>query len=273
MKNRYKNKTVLVTGASRGIGRGIALILAEEGYDMGISYATKKEEAEDVAHRIEKEYGRRCFVYRADFRNLDAPSKLVNCVINELGHLDALVNNAGIFMKSSILEAETEDIVNLIKLNFIGPLLTTQSAARHMVSRGIKGSIVNITSTRAERAYLGDFFYGGAKAGLSRATQSIALDLAPYKIRVNCVAPGSTRNREGNDEHWEELGRKIPLGRMGTPLDVARAVSWLLSEKASYITGITLRVDGGLILPGMPERSGSEKEGWGIPPQTGGVRD
>jgi glucose 1-dehydrogenase len=273
MGDENASKTVLITGASRGIGRGIALVLAEEGYDMGISYATKKEEAEDVAHRIEKEYRRKCIVYKSDFRDLAAPARLVDSVIKELGHLDALVNNAAMFMTGSIMDTETKDIVALINVNFISPLLVTQAAARHMVPLGIKGSIVNITSTRAERAYPGDFFYGGAKAGLSRATRSIALDLAPYKIRVNCVAPGSTRVREGSDEHYEKFGRKIPLGRMGTPLDIARAVSWLLSEKASYITGITIRVDGGLILPGMPERAESEDFGWGIPPQTKSVSD
>ena len=147
--------------------------------------------------------------------------------------------------------------------------LPMQAAATQMVRAKISGSIINITSTRAERAYPCDAVYGGVKAALNRASQSAALDLAPYGIRVNCVAPGAiaVRSKEYLQklsiipvDFWDELGTRIPLGRSGTPEDIANAVAFLASDQASYITGEILRVDGGLILPGMPEQRGHS---WG----------
>lgn len=140
-----------------------------------------------------------------------------------------------------------------------------------MVKNKVRGSLINITSSRGERAYAGDFLYGGLKAGLNRAIQSIALDLAPYGIRVNNVAPGAVRVRDkqelvnqGKTDFWDDLGKKIPLERCGMPEDIGEAVAFLASEKASYITGTTLRIDGGLILPGMPEHvlPGEDFNGW-----------
>lgn len=128
----------------------------------------------------------------------------------------------------------------LFNLDFKNYILMMQAAARYMVRHKVRGSLVNITSSRGERAYAGDFLYGGLKAGLNRAIQSIALDLAPYGIRVNNVAPGATRVREkeeleaqGQPDFWDDLGRKIPLERCGTPQDMGEAVAFLASEKAA----------------------------------------
>jgi glucose 1-dehydrogenase len=126
------------------------------------------------------------------------------------------------------------------------------------------GSIVHITSTRAHSAHPYDSIYGSMKAAMTRAAETMALEFASSGIRVNCVAPGAIA-REPNTERGNKLGKKIPLGRMGTPVDIGNAVAWLCSDEASYITGITLRVDGGLILPGMPEDvSPQAGYGWGI---------
>lgn len=142
-----------------------------------------------------------------------------------------------------------------------------------MQEHGIHGSIINITSSRGERAYPGDGIYGACKAGLNRAVESFALDVAPYGIRINNVAPGSIQVRTGEEpdektlhmmEIYAQLGKRIPLGRMGRPEDIGKAVAYLASEDASYITGITLRVDGGLILPGMPEHSPDSGIPWGF---------
>ncbi|MDN5277914.1 MAG: hypothetical protein PWR01_1879, partial [Clostridiales bacterium] len=258
-------KTALVTGGSRGIGKGIAQVLAREGYDIAITYASEKEKAEEVAHYIEKECGQRCFVYQAYLQNADVPEKIVNRAIRDLGRLDVLVNNAGLSSRDEVLTLDKERLDYLINLNFKAPILAIHAAARYMVRDNIKGNIVNITSTRGIRAYPNDFIYGATKAALSRATESIALELSPYGIRVNCIAPGATAVREEKSEFYSYLGGKIPIGRMGTPEDIGYAVAWLVSDKASYITGITLRVDGGLILPGMPEEKDAERiyEGWG----------
>ena len=125
---------------------------------------------------------------------------------------------------------------------------------QHMLDNGLKGNLINITSTRAERAYPHDSLYGGMKAALRRASESIAIEFAMNGIRVNNVAPGATELERVKDDYYEKLGRKIPLRRVGTPEDIGEAVHWLASDAASYITGISLRVDGGLILPGMPEK-------------------
>lgn len=147
-----------------------------------------------------------------------------------------------------------------------------------MREKGIRGSIVNITSTRAFRSYPEDALYGAAKAGLTRAAESMATELAPFGIRMNCVAPGATRVRgDGSDADLRSgFAPKIPLGRYGTPREMGYAVAWLCSEQAAYITGTTIKIDGGLILPGMPEDPSPEAGyGWGrmryppAPPEKG----
>jgi glucose 1-dehydrogenase len=181
--------------------------------------------------------------------------------VEEFGQIDALVNNAATHTYRKLNDMKLEEILRIIHVNFLGAILMSQLAAVHM-SNG--GSIVHITSTRAHRAYLYDSIYGSMKAALTRAAESMALEFADYGIRVNCVAPGAIA-REPNTERGNKLGKKIPLGRMGTPDDIGNAVAWLCSDEASYITGITLRVDGGLILPGMPEDVSPEAGyGWGI---------
>ena len=191
----------------------------------------------------------------------------------ELGGLDLLVNNAGVTVFQSILDLEMEETQKMLNLDLLNYLVLSSKAARYMKAHEVKGCIINITSSRAERAYPGDCVYGGIKAAVNRASQSMALDLAPYGIRVNCVAPGAICIRtpeeikaEGRTElegFWESLGERIPMGRNGTPKDIGRAVVFLASENAAYITGEVLRVDGGLILPGMPEKVENDKNAWG----------
>ncbi len=248
-------KKALITGASRGIGKGIALILANEGYDLAISYLTKKDEAEQVAHVIETEYGRKCFIFYADMSEVETPRRLVDEAVNALGGIDLLVNNAGITLFDWIIGDDISKINQLINIDFRGYLLAAETAAKHMIDAGTGGNIINITSSRAERAYPEDAVYGGLKAAIKRATESLALKYAPHRIRVNCVAPGATITRDHPEvkAFYESISEKIPLGRVGTPEDMGNAVAWLASDKASYITGITLRIDGGLILPGTPE--------------------
>ena len=258
-------RAALVTGGSSGIGQGIAIVLAEHGYDIAITYGKNAEGGEKTKKQIEA-LGRRCFLYQASLERPEVPAQIVDQAHRDLGRLDVLVNNAGRDSRNSVLTATAEDIHYIMDVNFRGYCLAAGAAARHFVRDKIPGNIVFITSSRGDRAYPEDFLYGGIKAAIKRACESMALDLAPYGIRGNCVAPGATQGRDswpkpkvkpGKEERkFYPLEDMIPLKRMGTPRDNGELIAFLVSDKASYITGVSIRVDGGLILPGPPE-------GWG----------
>ena len=156
-----ERKKAIVTGASRGIGRGIARVLAREGYDLAISYSTKQAEGEAVAESLKKEYGGECFCFQASLEQPGAGVELLEKSVEALGGLDLLVNNAGVTRFENILDMTPEVFELLFRLDFQNYILMMQAAARHMVKHRVHGSLVNITSTRGERAYAGDFLYGG----------------------------------------------------------------------------------------------------------------
>ncbi len=290
------NKKALVTGGSRGIGKGIALALAEEGYDIVISYASKEDDASAVVKKIRENHGRQGYCFQASLDKPGAGHELFRKAVEALGGLDLLVNNAGQTICEPIFGITEKNMDHLINLDFKSFIIMMRDATKYMIDHDIKGNIINITSSRGERAYPECGIYCGLKAALNHAIKAFALDVSGYGIRINNVAPGATRirtkdelfamkNGEKSDyfwkdefadkskpigaDFWDELGEAIPLGRSGLPEDVANAVVFLSSEKASYITGITLRIDGGLIIPGMPEgfagQGGLAAGGWGRP--------
>lgn len=258
----------LVTGGSSGIGAEVARVLAQAGYHLVLSHFEDDENADQVRHAIIDQYGVRCSVFAGNLADASVPSQLAEYALQEWGTVSVLVNNAGVTRMASVEEFQLGMIDHVFGLNFRAPLLLARDIGNHMIHRGVSGVIINIASTRAFRAYPRDSIYGGLKSALVRATESMALDLARYDIRVNCIAPGAiqVRQRASLDTFYQRLGHRIPLGRVGQPDDVARAVRWLVSEEAAYVTGTTIRVDGGLILPGMPERlpEGTEDYGWGV---------
>lgn len=256
-------RTALVTGASSGIGQGTAKILAREGYDLVITYAENLEGAEETRQACEK-LGAICHVLQASMELTETPQALCDAAVDKLGHIDLLVLNAGRDARSSILSANLEHLQYIVHTNFYGNILLCGAVARHMVEKEVRGNILFITSTRGESVHPDDFLYGGVKAALNRACQSIALELSRYGIRVNCVAPGATRVRENRPPHepagtvingkaFYPIDDAIPLKRMGTPADCGELIAFLASDKASYITGQTIKLDGGLTLPGQPE--------------------
>lgn len=247
-----EQKAALVTGGSRGIGRGIAFALAEAGYRITFTHFNDDQMAGDTANHIEALSGKACTVLEGDLRNASEAIRTVEEAMRSMGRIDVLINNAGVGTYASITEIPLEHLDLTMQLNFRAPMLLMKEASKHMIDAGRGGNIINIISTHAERAYPGDAVYGGIKAALKRATESVALDLAPYGIRVNCIAPGGILVKEWEPIH-DQVGATIPLGRIGFPDDIGKAALWLVSEHASYITGITVRIDGGLILPGMPE--------------------
>jgi NAD(P)-dependent dehydrogenase (short-subunit alcohol dehydrogenase family) len=260
----------LVTGGGRGIGRGIALVLAGNGYDVAITYATAESEALETSDKV-RAAGRRCLVYQASLEHDDVPAAVVRSACADLGQINLLVNNAGLTRRGSLLTATVEQLDFIYRLNWRAPMLCAQAAARHMIDRNIRGSIINIASTRGIRAYADDHYYGGMKAALIRSSESLALELSQYGIRVNVIAPGATMIR--GEISREVAGTvswagKVPLGRFGTPEEVGHLVAFLASDQAAYITGEVVKIDGGLILPGMPEDASPEAGyGWGRPQQ------
>lgn len=249
-------KKAFVTGGSRGIGRGVAQVLSDEGYDIAVTYHTAEKEAAELVKEIEAK-GRRAFMYQANMEQDGVAEAVTEHAVSDLGGIDLLVCNAGRTVHHSILKITEEQINSHFNLIYRSYVMCSKVAANYMVNNGVKGSIIFMTSTRGIRAYPEDMLYGGYKAALQRSSQSMALELAKYGIRVNSIAPGMTAIR-GNFTP-EELSAgsfppKIPLGRMGSPREVGYLIAFLASEKAAYITGNIARIDGGLILPGMPER-------------------
>jgi NAD(P)-dependent dehydrogenase (short-subunit alcohol dehydrogenase family) len=251
------SKNAFVTGGSRGIGAGIVQVLAESGYDVAFTYNEMVDAAEALKKEVEAK-GRRCFYYQASLQNIEVPAQVTGQAVKDLGGIDLLVCNAGLTKHNDLLNLDPSLIDFVYGLNFRSYLLCAKVAANDMVARGIKGNIVFITSTRGFRAYPEDALYGGFKAALNRAAESMALDLAKHHIRVNCVAPGATAVRGSftPEELSAGFGSHIPLGRRGTPREVGYLVRYIASDEADYMTGNTIKLDGGLILPGMPERGG-----------------
>lgn len=251
-------KKALITGASRGIGRGIALRLAKEGYDIAFTYHSEVSEAQSLKDEI-NQLGRTCFFYQAELQEKDVPEKITEQAIKDLGGINVLICNAGKAKFTSIKTLDSDVMDFSYGLNYRSYLLCTKVAANYMIEHQIEGKIIFITSTRGFRAYRNDALYGSLKAALIRSVESLAIELSDHNITVNAVAPGATQVRHLEDDDILEQGhipQLIPLKRKGHPDDVAGAVSFLISQDASYITGETIKVDGGLILYGPNENLG-----------------
>jgi len=267
-------KKAIVTGGSTGIGRGIVYCLAEAGYDVAYTYRSNEASARAVLDSLKATVPEGSFyMISADFSEKNAWKTMFRQAEKQLGSVALLVNNAGVTLKDSIFDLDEEQMDCLLNVDFRSYVMLMKEAVTYMAAKGIRGNVINITSTRADRAYPGDAIYGAVKAAINRAVQSIALDVAPYGIRVNNIAPGATKRltaeemeAQKDSPHVRKIGylsERIPLKRYGLPEDMGRAVVFLASENASYITGITLKIDGGLTIPGMPETPEESADGWG----------
>ncbi|ODS82926.1 MAG: 3-oxoacyl-ACP reductase [Cytophagaceae bacterium SCN 52-12] len=253
-------KKALVTGASRGIGKAIALALAKKGCEVGIHFRDKQEEAEQVAGEIAASGGR-YYLFRADFSRPEEVTALADNAWTEMGGIDYLVNNAGVSYKTHFLDATPEDIELFLNVNFKATFILTQSIARKMVESGAEGSIYTITSVNGLRPGLGLSAYGASKGALEIIMQGAALELAPHHIRVNTIAVGAVQTDINaavwqNPELLEKVNEGIPMKRFGQPEEIAAVIADLL-DSGSYMTGSTIVIDGGLLLMrgyGKPER-------------------
>lgn len=242
-------KTALVTGASRGIGRAIALALASKGFAVALNYAGSHDAAEAVKKKIE-DAGGKAFTVQGDVSKSEDVDRIFKTVKDEFGGLDVLVNNAGINRDALLIRMKESNWDDVIATDLKSDFLTTKAAAA-MMMRKRKGSIINISSVVGIMGNIGQANYAAAKAGVIGLTKACAKEMAARNIRVNAVAPGfiETAMTDGIPEKIREgMIASIPMGRMGQPEDIARAVCFLASDDASYITGQVLVVDGGLVM-------------------------
>ena len=237
----------LVTGASRGIGRVIAENLAAAGYDVAICYSGNEEAALETIELCKK-YGVQSIAIKADVSNADDVAEMFAQVKTSLGTVDVLVNNAGITKDGLLIRMSEEDFDKVIDINLKGTYLCTKAAVKDMM-RAKKGRIINITSIVGVQGNAGQANYAASKAGIIGFTKSVAREYGSKGITVNAVAPGfiQTAMTDGLPEAVKEnYLKQIPLGRFGTPEDIANTVAFLASEKASYITGQVIEVTGGM---------------------------
>ena len=239
----------LVTGASRGIGRGIALQLAREGWDVCVNYIQHREAAGEVVSQI-RALGQNAISVQADVADSQAVFSMVKTAEAELGPISLLVNNAGVAGQALFQNITDEMWDRYMGVNLGGARNTIRAVLPHMLHEK-SGCIVNISSMWGLRGASCEVAYACTKAALIALTRSLALELAPSHIRVNCVAPGVINTdmvQVLGQDILKELAEQTPLGRLGTPADIAHAVAFFASEKASFITGQVLTADGGFIV-------------------------
>lgn len=244
-------KVALVTGAQQGIGRAIALKLAAAGADVAANWLDDQQAIESIAAEI-RHLGRRAFPVRADMARIEEVREMVSAAGRELGPIDILVNNAAVFPRAAFLEMTEGDWDHVLTVNLKGACFCAQFVAKAMVAAGRPGVIINLASGAAFRSSPRGVHYVASKGGVVSMTRAMALELAPYHIRVNAIAPGLTdtaQPRYGSSEaELAEMARAIPLGHMAQPEDIANAAAFLASDKASFMTGQTVHVNGGSYL-------------------------
>lgn len=243
------NKSVVITGGSRGIGRACALLFASKGYDVLLGYNTNKAAAEETLAAVSS-YGVKCAAFSADISKKDEARRLILKAMFEFGKIDVLVNNAGIARAAIMTDVTENDFSELFSTNVGGVYFTSQAAIPEMINAG-GGKIINISSMWGQVGASCETLYSATKAAIIGLTKAMAKELAPSGITVNCVAPGvidTEMNACYDEDTMADLCEKTPLARLGTPEDVAGAVYFLASEHGSFITGETVSVNGGFVI-------------------------
>ena len=242
------DKVAMITGATRGIGKQIALTLANEGYNIVLNYRTENDELIQAKNEIESK-NVKCLTVQGDVTNFEDCKQMIESAIKEFGKIDVLINNAGITKDMLLARMKEEDFKQVIDVNLVGTFNMTKNVISYMM-KARNGKIINISSVVGIAGNAGQTNYSASKAGIIGFTKSLAKEVASRNILVNAVAPGFIETNMTDvlkQEVKDEIAKNIPLKRMGTPQDVANVVKFLASEDSSYITGQVISVDGGMI--------------------------
>lgn len=243
------SKVALITGATRGIGKQIALTLAKEGYNIALNYRKENEELTTLKNEIEQN-NVKCLTVQGDVSNFEDCENIVKETINEFEKIDVLVNNAGITKDMLLARMKEEDFKQVIDVNLIGTFNMTKNAISYMM-KARQGRIINISSVVGVVGNAGQTNYSASKAGIIGFTKSLAKEVASRNILVNAVAPGFIETSMTDvlkEDVKQEIAKNIPLKRMGSAQDVANVVKFLASEDSSYITGQVINIDGGMVM-------------------------
>ncbi|MGW0465470.1 SDR family oxidoreductase [Streptomyces sp. NPDC003027] len=263
----FSPTTAIVTGSDSGIGRAVAVRLAEDGMDIGITWHSDEEGAAATADEV-RARGRRAVAAHLDLARLPEAADVIDLLAEELGGIDVLVNNAGTGTATPFLDLDLPLVRHVLDVDLVGPLLCSQRAARRMIAQGGGGRIVNVTSVHEHQPRVGAGPYCAAKGGLGLLTQVMALELAEHGITVNSVAPGeiATPMTGQEDENVLAASRPgIPLGRPGDAREVAAVVALLAGRESSYVTGASWTVDGGMLRMGPMAGSHLDSDDWRRP--------
>lgn len=243
------NKVAFITGATRGIGRQIAITLAKEGFDIAINYRKENEDLIETKKLVETQ-NVKCFTVQGDVSSFEDSEKMVKDIIEEFNHIDILVNNAGITKDMLLMRMKKEDFESVIDVNLVGTFNITKNVIPYMM-KNRSGRIINVSSVVGISGNAGQTNYSASKAGIIGFTKSLAKEVGSRNILVNAVAPGFIETQMTDvlkEEVKEEISKTIPLKRMGTVEDVANVVKVLASKDSSYITGQVINIDGGMLM-------------------------
>jgi glucose 1-dehydrogenase len=255
---KFKGRNAIVTGGSRGIGRAVAIELAREGANVGINFHSHPEEAEEVA-KVVRAAGVKALLLQADVADLKAVEQMVARTAQELGSVDLYVSNAAYSDRESMLDAKMEGFRRTVDVTMWGAFHGVRASAQQMVKQGKGGSIVVVSSPHAVIAIPTAMAYNMAKAAIDHMARTAAIELVDYRIRVNIVHPGwidtPGERKFFTEEQLDVGGKNLPWKRLGRPEEIAKAISYVLSDDAEYMTGSTLSIDGGVSLPWWSDRA------------------